>query len=345
MSQRMSLTGPFGLSVAAIAIVVIALAVWLPTLFAAVFISGMGGAKPQQEVASLLDKHKEAMTTYQERFNGRSAFFRPPPKPAPPPPEVKYVPPPLPPDPGPPPIPPQYTGPSLMALMGEEAWFKPPTAGDKRMVLRVGEEKSGVTLLSTNPPWSVKVSHRGGEYTLTLFSNKTADYFAASTKLNTPIPGLTLLPVPDPPGAKTPGTAPAVEEPAVTQGPGRHRPGAGEPGRVAATPVHDAKADAAAKSGEKPARGAQPKPANDDSHADSDEADEEAEAQHANSDEDTATDEGDADADETPASHPDHPAPTTPAPAPGHTPTNAPAPAPSTPATPADHRTPLPAPK
>src|SRR5207244_2317387 len=106
---------------------------------------------PEAEVSKLMVQHDEAMKTYQDRFNGRSAFFKPPPKPQPKPIIVDAPPAPPPPDPGPPPPPATYTGPNLLALMGDEAWFKPPTTADKTMVLRTGEEKSGVKLISVDP--------------------------------------------------------------------------------------------------------------------------------------------------------------------------------------------------
>ena len=44
----------------------------------------------------------------------------------------------------------RYTGPSLIGLMGSVAWFKPAVTGGKLLILRVGQERAGVKLVSTD---------------------------------------------------------------------------------------------------------------------------------------------------------------------------------------------------
>ncbi len=115
-------------SAGSIVLAVVVVAVQLPAVLAAVFGSGMGKDQPQEVLAKLMDEHDTEMSTYQARFNGRSLFFKPP-APAPPP---RPVPPPPDEDPPPPPPPPAstvYTGPSVVAILGDEVWFRAPRRG------------------------------------------------------------------------------------------------------------------------------------------------------------------------------------------------------------------------
>lgn len=245
MMTRQSITGPFGLSVAALALAALFLLFTLPSLIGAVFTSGTGAARPAEAVDKLMAKHDEGMKTYQTRLNGRSPFFKPPPK---------YVaPPPLPPKPKdeePPPPPPPvapvtYGGPSLTAIFGDEAWFKAPTTTDKPFTLKVGETepKSGVKLLSSDAPWSVRVAHKGGEYTVgftsAMFDRTKSDmFFKPSPKMSLPIPGLIIMPLPT---ASTTGSNETAETPKAaaeeSDDDEKDAPAESPPGRLRARPL------------------------------------------------------------------------------------------------------------
>jgi hypothetical protein len=258
------LSGPLGLSLAALLLVVVFALVTIPSLLVAAFGPGTGSSEPGEAIAKLVAEHEKSVKTSQDRFNGRSVFFRPPPKyvpPPPPPPEDERGPPPPPP---PPAVPISYTGPSLKAIMGETAWFMPPTAKEPPLYLKVGETdpKSGVLLVSTNPPWSVHVSHKGGEYDVELFKKSWEPFFNGdASPLRSPVPGLLFMPQADSGGAG--GAAAATPDAAADRISGRNvarpvplvvEPNAkAEAGRDKEAAEEDAEAkEAADESGEKP---------------------------------------------------------------------------------------------
>jgi hypothetical protein len=81
------------------------------------------------------------------------------------------------------------------------------------LYLAVGTERAGVKLLWTNPPWSAKVAHKGGEYEVTLFQKTYEQYFtAAGPKLRNIVPGLIIQGPPALGGdaAKSPTADPAT---------------------------------------------------------------------------------------------------------------------------------------
>jgi hypothetical protein len=214
MMPRLPLSGPLGLSLAALLIAVVVVLATVPSLLVAAFGFGTGGSEPGERIAALTALHEKKVKESLDRFNGRSAFFRPPPlyvAPPPTPPKAEDEPPPPPP---PPPGPPaNYTGPSLKAIFGDQAWFMAPNTNEKTLYLAVGQEdpNSGVKLLSTNPPWSVKVAHKGGEYDVELFKNVFEPYFSgAKTTSRPPLPGLFF----QPPAIASPA-APAPPPPAA----------------------------------------------------------------------------------------------------------------------------------
>lgn len=108
------------------------------------------------------------------RFTNRSAFFVPPapippPPPPPPPREVEEEPEPV--VPREPPPPSRYGGPEIAYVWDDRVTF------ENDMTLTVGGEgQSGVEVLSTNLPWSVKVRWRGVEFDVQLFERTTSDF-------------------------------------------------------------------------------------------------------------------------------------------------------------------------
>jgi hypothetical protein len=195
MSPRLSLGGPFGVSVVSIAIVAVVVLTSLPSLFGAVFAGGAGDdEQPTTVLERLAGEHDEAMVVYRERFDGRTFFFQPPPKPKPRPKQIARPkvdrPAPKPAPTGPPPPPANYTGPSPIGIFGQEAWFNPPRAGEGVLRVRVGETKDDLELLEVDPPWSVKVKYQRGEYTVSLFERKDESFFSRAGAGGSTPPGL-----------------------------------------------------------------------------------------------------------------------------------------------------------
>lgn len=143
--------------------------------------AGLGSSLSEEGVgdvfARLMEEHEESSSTYCERFNGRSVFFKPR-QPRAPRPKVVREPPTVstnkeqpPPPPPPPPSRPPYSGPDVGGIIGNSVFFR----GDLRV--SVGETLDGMTVVSVDPPWSVKVEHRGWEYDVPLFDRGTEAFF------------------------------------------------------------------------------------------------------------------------------------------------------------------------
>ena len=63
-------------------------------------------------------------------------------------------------------------GPALIAIIGDEAWFRGGSGPDVVIRLKAGEEQDGLKVVKTTPPAIVTVEHRRGEYDINLFSNE-----------------------------------------------------------------------------------------------------------------------------------------------------------------------------
>lgn len=170
--------GPLLWSATSIVLIVLVLVSTMPPLLVAAFGFGPGDPELETMLDSLMTEHDEMMTTYQARFNGRSVFYTPPPTPKPvvrkprpsaPAKLIKTV---AEPTPAEDPISPTYTGPSIMAIFGEEVWFA--GSGYQKGILRitVGEEKNDIRIVATDPPWSATVQYKNGEYEVSLFEVK-----------------------------------------------------------------------------------------------------------------------------------------------------------------------------
>ena len=166
--------GPLGISI--VAIIVIA-------VFFCLVISNIASPlmMQSQEVSvsdtdALVTEYGNFVAADIAKFNGRSAFFKPIPipraRPEPKDPVINTPPPPPPPIPtGPPPAPSSYLGPPMIALIGDEAWFRGSGSGmDSVIRIKVGEEKEGIKLVSTHEPTRATVEYRRGEYELDLFT-------------------------------------------------------------------------------------------------------------------------------------------------------------------------------
>ena len=198
MMQNLHFTRPLLLSTVGLVVAGIVLVTPLPGLLAAMFTTSIGQDSAGENMQAYLAAHDRDLATYRERFEGRSLFFRPPApavKPAPKPrsenkPEAP---------PPPPPIPMSYGGPVVIAVIGDQVWFK----SKDNLRLRVGEEGAGVKVLASNPPWTVKLAYAGGEYDVPVFKNYQTT-FSSNSLTERPTPGIVFADTADRP-VKAPG--------------------------------------------------------------------------------------------------------------------------------------------
>ncbi len=165
---RLPFNVPLVASVIAIAYASLVMVAQLSDLAGAVLTPRPGEDPIRARVDAYLAEHADAMNTYRGRFDGRSLFFKPkrPPRPAP---KVEVVesgpdePPPPPPPRGPPLT---YGGPSVRFVVGDEVWFHDGVHAS------VGEAVDGVSIIASDPPWTVTLGYDGGEYSIKLFEKK-----------------------------------------------------------------------------------------------------------------------------------------------------------------------------
>ncbi len=171
------LKGPLGWSFCSLCVIAIFCFFAITTIMSPFFLRS-NEKSSSDRMGTLLVLHQENTTVDIARFNGRSAFFKPiriakPTPPPPPPEEDEELPPPLPPEPiGPPPPPANYTGPPLIAIIGNEAWFRSSGSSSPVLRLQVGEESDGLKLVNTHEPTLVTVEHRNGTYEIDLFDGE-----------------------------------------------------------------------------------------------------------------------------------------------------------------------------
>ena len=163
---RLSINIPLVASVVAIAFASLVMAAQLADLAEAVLTPRPREDPTRARIDSYLAEHADAMNTYRGRFDGRSVFFKP--KPPPPPPRkpalVDRTPVTAPPGPTAPPA--IYPGPSISFVLGNEVWFH------DGLHASVGEAVNGVTIIASDPPWTVTLGYGGGEYPIKLFERK-----------------------------------------------------------------------------------------------------------------------------------------------------------------------------
>jgi hypothetical protein len=173
-------------------------------------------ADPSESFAVALERAKTFAELQRKRFDGRSAFFMPSPparkapKPVKPPEPPKPVEPPK-----PPPPPSEYAGPRPLGALGDVVFF----ADNNR--IRIGEERMGVRVLSTSPPWSVRLAHSGGEYDVALWPKGNEPFFNSDWASQRSVPGIETVPQhtsADPGRPARPGSAPGVAPPAAPPG-------------------------------------------------------------------------------------------------------------------------------
>ena len=184
MMQNLHLSRPLLLSTVGLVVAGIVLVVPLPGLLAAMFTTSIGEDSAGENMQAYLAAHDRDLATYRDRFEGRSLFFRPPA------PVVRLAStqrsekePDLPPP--PPPVPTTYGGPVVIAVLGDQVWFK----SKGNLKLRVGEEGAGVKVLASNPPWTVKLAYAGGEYDVPVFKDYQTK-FSSNSLTQRPTPGI-----------------------------------------------------------------------------------------------------------------------------------------------------------
>jgi hypothetical protein len=300
--QRFSLNGALGVSLLAIILASLFVFSGVATVITTALAGGTGGAKSAQEIGKLTAKHQELTKSYQERFNGRSVFYKPPPPPKPqvaPPPRHEEPPPP---PPGPAPPPTTYTGPTVSFKVGDTVYFKAATGSGKPFKLNLGETGSGVKVVSTSSPWTVRLAHSGREYDVPLFSGTDlAPMLPDTAKPGRLLSGIVPV-IPGEPPLDLNGSPAATTLPAATN----PDSASDQP----AVPPSDAIPDGRARrGGRNPGRHAETKPATTAPAAEDEEQDgSEDEAEEGEDDAEEADEEGDnEDADEPPAAVPQDP--------------------------------------
>jgi hypothetical protein len=183
---RLSINIPLVASVVAIAFASLVMAAQLADLAEGVLTPRPREDPTRARIDSYLVEHAGAMNTYRGRFDGRSVFFKP--KPPPPPPRpikiAERVPATPPPPPGPTAPPLTYSGPSISFVVGNEVWFHDGSHAS------VGEAVDGVTIIASDPPWTVTLGYGGGEYRITLFQRKELFADQPTTTSDGSFPGL-----------------------------------------------------------------------------------------------------------------------------------------------------------
>jgi hypothetical protein len=205
--RRITINTPLAVSVIALALLAVVVVWQMPQVFGALMTPRPDDDPTKARMGEYLVAHAEDLESYRDRFDGRSLFFKPQPPvvtvsvPPPPRERPKEIGPPT-----PEPVARTYGGPSVNFVLGEEVWFHD---GEK---VRVGEEgANGVTVIATDPPWSVRLGHRGGEYDIELFK-RTFPGLEDEPEKPRPVPGLVKVePEPDagrPPDDDTPTMTP-----------------------------------------------------------------------------------------------------------------------------------------
>jgi len=182
---RVPINIPLVASIIAIAFASLVMAAQLADLAGAVLTPRPREDPIRARIDNYLVEHADGMKTYRGRFDGRSLFFKPKPPVLPRKPViVDRTPAPPPPEPGPEPPRLTYAGPSVSFVVGDEVWFH------NGLHASVGGEVDGVTIIASNPPWSVTLGYGGGEYPIELFKKKKLFRDQPTKTSNGPFPGL-----------------------------------------------------------------------------------------------------------------------------------------------------------
>ncbi len=169
------LSAPVVVSTAAIGLSAYVVATNVGSLLGAAFTSSVD-EESADPLKTLATDSEQFLETSRKRFDGRSVYALPSPPPPPRPPVVaqtKPVEPPKPP--GPPPAPAAYTGPAPTSVFGDTVNFG-------QMRVKLGETVEGIKVTEISAPYSIKVEHMRGSYTVPLFA-RGDDRLLQPTKL------------------------------------------------------------------------------------------------------------------------------------------------------------------
>ncbi len=216
INSRM-LFGPFGISIAAIVVIILAVVVPIPRVLGVMRATGVSEDENASRMNELIAQSNDRLDQDRDRFMGRSAFFTPP-RPYVPPPVRDETPT------GPPPIQPAPTsyGGQLKpyAIIGDEVWFATSETSGSPSIVRIGNSTGDIRLIAINAPWTVRVAWRApnseeGEYDLRVFSSTDGSGFrpvspdnssgSSSSSSSSLPPGM--RPAPNAPPASTDGDA------------------------------------------------------------------------------------------------------------------------------------------
>lgn len=219
INSRM-LFGPFGLSVAAAVVVVIALVAPIPRVLGVLSATSSEGQDNAARIVELVAQSEQQLDLNKERFLGRSAFFTPPRPYYEPPPRVERNDEPQQPRILPAPV--SYGG-SLkpFAIVGDQVWFATSESSSSQTMLRIGERASDIRLLAINAPWTVRVAWKGanteeGEYDLRVFSATDSSGFRSTPPSSSAMPpGMRSVPAPEPSSPPVDTTNDPVDERAI----------------------------------------------------------------------------------------------------------------------------------
>jgi hypothetical protein len=172
---------PLVASAAAVALAAMVVGGGLTQTVKAVFASGV--SEDETDPFADLGSESEALfETSRKRYDGRSMYALPtPPVRRPPPPPPRPPEPPKPP-PGPPPAPASYTGPAPTSIVGDFVYF-----GALRV--KLGEERDGIKIVSIDAPYTIKVEHMLGSYTVPFWSRIDARLLRGATAMGS-VPGI-----------------------------------------------------------------------------------------------------------------------------------------------------------
>ncbi len=188
--RTLSFNTPLIVSLASIALAGLVCVAQLPALAGTLFIGPPGEDPTLETLQEYLDGGVGERKDYTARFDGRSFFYKPKP-PAPKPqafiketPVAKSIE-------TPPVIKTTYNGPSVIYVFGDTVCFH-----GENMLLRVGEERNGVKVIATNPPWSVSVGWGGGQFEIDIFKRSTSGFEQETGAPGAPARAAIMPPIP-----------------------------------------------------------------------------------------------------------------------------------------------------
>lgn len=183
---------PLGAAVLALLVLTLGYGVWMAIPIIKLRQNPPKLSQSTRDAASSQSKFIAALKTHQDQVDGRSLFHTP----APPRKEALR-------DSN---IPTTYSGPQLIAYIGNTAWF-----ADGQRISAAKPDGSSLRFISANPPWSIRVEWEGGEFDVELFKRPNMKELADSAKAA--LNASRVSPAPSSTGANALAPRPAPAEP------------------------------------------------------------------------------------------------------------------------------------